>query len=69
MTRYLGLLRLLRSFTLSTLQRTVATLTRNRAMEVGTTSKIKRDLAYAWTAWGNEASIRRLASQNAHRGK
>lgn len=69
MARYLGLLRLLRSFTLSTLQRTVATLTRNRAMEVGTTSKIKRDLAYAWTAWGNEASIRRLASQNAHRGK
>ena len=69
MTRYLSLLRLLRSFTLCTLQRTVAKLTRNQAMEVGTTGKMKRDLAYIWTAWGNEASIQKLASQNAHRGK
>lgn len=69
MTRYLSLLRLLRSYTLCTLLRVFAKLTGNRAMEIGNTSKIKRDLAYASTAWGNEASIQRLASQNAHRGK
>jgi len=68
-TRFLGILRLVRSFTICTLQRTVAKLMRNRATEVGTTSKIQRDFAYARTAWSNEATIRKLAIQNAHRGK
>lgn len=68
-TRFLGILRLLRSFTLCTLQRTVAKLTRNRPREIGATSRIQRDLAYARTAWSDDASIQTLASQNAHRGK